>query len=172
MDWKAEISRIVYWKQIIADNDKLHAYPWHLPRVGATADVIARAESAAGAQFSPQFEELLRHADGWPGFFITVDLFGTKEFLDGRHKRVLERPELLAFLDGLGLKEDEAIPIGATDYDLDVFLHISPRSKMLPGGVIWFANEEVERFGSVAEFFSSMVNHNAAIADRLAAKAT
>lgn len=167
IDWKAEISRVVYWKQMIADNDRLNAYPWHLPRVGAAPEDIVLAEKAAGFKFSTQYEDFLRHANGWKGFVITVDLFGTGDFLDGRPQKVMQRAELLTFVREQGFGDDEFAPIGASDADLDVFLHFSPTSKTLPGGVLWFANEEVDRYESFADFFAAMINYNARIADRV-----
>lgn len=168
-DWKAEISRIVYWKQIAADHDKNHALPWHLPRVGAKPESIVLAEQAMGVLFPEQFKKFLSYADGWSGFYVLTDLFGTTEFLEGRSKKVLQRPEVAAFLETNALREDEVIPIGASDFDLDVFLLLSESSSLLPGGVLWFASEEVERYGTFAEFVSAMVNYNARIAEKMAA---
>lgn len=167
IDWKAEISRIVYWKQLIAENDRLGAYPWHLPKVGAPSEDIAAAEEAVGFSFAPQYEEFLRYANGWQGFVITVDLFGTKDFLDGRVQKVMQRAELSAFAKEQGFDECEFVPIGASETDLDVFLHFSPSAKNLAGGVLWFANEEVDRYESFADFFAAMVNYNARIAQRV-----
>jgi hypothetical protein len=167
IDWKAEISRMVYWKQMIADNDRLNAYPWHFPRVGATHEDVALAEKSVGHSFSPQYDEFLRHANGWQGFVVAIDLFGTKDFLDGRSQKVMQRTELSAFVEKHGCGSDEFMPIGASDTDLDVFLHFSPSAKTLPGGVLWFANEEVDRYESFADFFAAMVNYNARIAQRV-----
>jgi hypothetical protein len=167
IDWKAEISRIVYWKQMIAENDRLNAYPWHLPRVGATHEDIALAEKAVGLSFSPQYEEFLRYANGWQAFVIAVDLFGTKDFLDGRSKKVMQREEISTFVKKHGFDSNDFVAIGASETDLDVFLHFSPSAKTLSGGVLWFANEEVDRYESFADFFSAMVNYNARIADRV-----
>jgi len=168
IDWKAEIARIVYWKQIAADHDTKRALPWHLPRVGAKLEDIASAENAITTSFPQQFKEFLSYADGWQGFYVLTDLFGTKEFLDGQSRSVRQRPELVAFLEAKNLNETEVVPIGASDLDLDVFLLFSQNSKMLPGGVLWFANEEVDRYESFAEFFSAMVNYNARIAKKMA----
>lgn len=167
IDWKAEISRIVYWKQMIAENDRLNAYPWHLPKVGAISEEIAAAEKAVGLSFSSQYEEFLRCANGWQGFVVTVDLFGTKDFLDGRFQKVMQREELFAFAKEQEFGEGEFVPIGASETDLDVFLHFSPSAKNLPGGVLWFANEEVDRYESFADFFAAMVNYNARVAQRI-----
>ena len=170
VDWKEEISRVVYWKQIAADHDKMKALSWHLPNVGARPENIALAQKGVGTEFSEEFKEFLIYADGWQGFHISTDLFGTKEFLEGRSKFICQRPELMAFLKANNLSETDVVPIGASDLDLDIFLHFSPNSTTLPGGVLWFANEEVDRYGSFAEFFSSMVNYNARVAQKMAAE--
>jgi hypothetical protein len=47
---------------------------------------------------------------------------------------------------------------------------VSPASRTLPGGVVWFVNEEVDRYESFGEFFGSMVNYNAIIAKKLSSK--
>lgn len=167
-DWKAEISRIVYWKQLAADHDKKKALPWHLPRVGAKSETVALTEKEVGTPFPESFKEFLGCADGWLGFYVLTDLFGSKDFLEGRSRRVLQRPELAAFLEANNLGENEVIPIGASDFDLDVFLLFPENSKFLPGGVLWFANEEVARYESFAEFLSTMVNYNARIAQKMA----
>jgi SMI1/KNR4 family protein SUKH-1 len=167
-DWKAEISRIVHWKQISAENDKLKALPWHLPKVGASEEDVAHAEAFMGTKFSSELKEFLTLANGWKGFHVLTDLFGTDDFLSGRAHEVLRRPELAEFITAQGWSRGEATPIGASDLDLDVFLHISPESSVLPGGVVWFASEEVDRYLTFHDFLSAMVNYNARVANKLA----
>ena len=168
VDWAQEISRIVSWKQLIADRDSLHAFPWHLPRVGAKLEQITQAENVVGVEFSQQFREFLTLANGWQGLVVSTDLFGTKEFVEGKAREVLKRKELLAFLREHGLSSGQVVPIGASEFDLDVFILISPSSSFMPGGVLWFANEEVDRFSSFAEFLASMAAYNERIAQKLA----
>lgn len=168
VDWKAEIARIVYWKQVAADHDKKNVLSWHLPRVGATQETIGLAEKASGVLFSPQLKEFLACANGWRGFHVLTDLYGTEEFLSGKPKLVLQRPELVAFLKTINLRETDVVVIGSSEFDLDVFVHVSTDSKILPGGVLWFANEEVDRYESFAEFLGAMTNYNAKIAERMA----
>jgi hypothetical protein len=164
-DWKAEIVRVAYWKQIAAHDPAL---PWHLPRLAASPDMIAAAEAAVGVSFPAEFKQFLGYANGWRNFFIAVDLFGTDDFLAGRAAEVMKRPELRAFIDTTGLLEDEVFVVGATDLDLDVFLLVSPKSKLLPGGVVWFASEEVDRYPTFSDFFAAMVNYNAGTAQEVA----
>jgi transglutaminase-like putative cysteine protease len=166
-DWKAEIARIAYWKQITHDHDPTNAFPWHFPKVGATRDRIQQAQSACGVRFSEQFQDFLALADGWLGFYVLVDLFGTQDFIDGRALSVLARPELAELLADYELTARTAIPIGASEDQIDTFIHVSPDCPIMPGGVIWFANEEVDSYATFEEFLGSMVNYNAQIAREL-----
>ncbi len=165
IDWKLEIVRVVYWKQIAHQHDPEHTLPWHFPEVAARPDRIAAAEQAAGASFPGQYKEFLGFADGWKGFHVNTDLFGTGDFLDGRSLRVLRRPDVQSFIRKAGL--ERVIPVGASDVDSDVFLLALDTSKVLPGGVVWFGDDEVDRYQSFHEFFASMVNYNAYIAKKM-----
>lgn len=166
IDWPTEIVRIVYWKQIIADNDDLNALPWHLPRAAASAESISSAEQVAGIAFSEQYKSFLSFADGWRGFCVVTDLFGTIDFIGGKSRLVRESPELLDYLEAKNIGGADVAVIGASDLDVDIFIHISEKSKILPGGVIWFAGEEVDRYECFFDFFTAMVNYNARVAKK------
>jgi hypothetical protein len=167
MNWKAEISRIVHWKQVAAEHDRNKALPWYLPRVAAKREDILSVESKLGVKFPDEFAEFLELANGWQGFHVLTDLFGLQELNDGKSQLVLQRPELRELLRVAGINEQHAIVIGASDLDLDVFVLVSSDSLVLPGGVIWFASEEVDRYETFADFFSAMVNYNARIAQKM-----
>lgn len=171
-DWKADIARVVYWKQIAAEHDRANALPWKLPRVGATPQAIDAAERTLGRRLPSQFREFLGFADGWQGFHISTDLFGTPDFVGRRDQVVMERPEVQDFMSGASLRSHEVVAIGASDFDLDVFLLVADEARELPGGVLWFAGQEVDRYPSFHDFFAAMVNYNARIADKLAAQSS
>ena len=170
VDWKADIVRIAYWKQVAAEHDALRALPWHLPAVGASEAEISAAQDGAGVQFAPEFKDFLRHADGWRGFYVLTDLFGTSDFSAGRSQLALNREDVAEFLASKSIREQEAYVLGASELDLDVFIGLSPHAATLPGGVIWMAGVEVERYSSFSCFLASMVNHNARIAKQLASQ--
>jgi hypothetical protein len=164
-DWKVEIARVIYWKQLIAERDQ--EFPWHLPQVAAKNDRIEAAQHASGIEFSSQYRDFLSHADGWLGFYMWADLFGTTEFISGLSRNVSQRPRLLELLRGCGLDPREVAPIGASDSIDDVFVLVSAKSRTLPGGVVWFVETEIDRYESFVEFFGSMVNYNARLAEQL-----
>ena len=167
-DWKASIAKIVYWKQMIHDLDELEAFPWHFPRTAATGEQIARAEDHMKARFSKSYRDFLSLADGWEGFCITTNLFGTPEFLDGKADEVRGRLDVQDYLLSVGISDSYVVPIGAAEFDTDVFLLISEESGGLAGEVIWIAGEEVDRFPDFRDFFEAMINYNARIAQNLA----
>jgi hypothetical protein len=169
-DWKASITKIAYWKQIANENDALGALPWHLPRVAASPAKIADAERHMGVSFSLEYREFLTFADGWQGFCITTDLFGTQDFLSDRARCVLDRPDLQEFIAEANLAAEFVVPVGASDVDMDVFLLISELSEDSPGEIIWIAGREIDRYPSFQQFFEAMVNYNARIAQQLAAQ--
>lgn len=165
LNWKAEIARIAYWKQVAAENDRDKALPWHLPRVGASRELISRAERALGIQFPGDYVEFLAHANGWAAFHVLTDLFSIDELVS--RKRQSLSGELTGFLRTHGVVDGAFAVIGGSDADLDVFVLFSEASAFLPCGVLWFAADEVERYKSFSDFFSAMANYNAVIAQQL-----
>jgi len=163
-DWKLEIVRNAYWKQLQAQYDKNHLFPWRLPKVAATEEQVVAAERAVGFVFPQDYRDFLLHANGWVGFHLGTDLFGTPDFVSGRAREPLRRAELANYLGDIGLDPHEYIPIGTNKDYFEDFILLSPSARHLPGGVIWFSYDEVDRFNSYFEFFSSMINYNAGIA--------
>lgn len=168
---KADIARIAYWKQIMAEHDPVKALPWHLPRVGATAAEIEQAERAVG-RLPVDYREFLRLVNGWQAFHVLTDLFGVDDLVRLGRSTIAERPELQAFIAEGGWQADEVIAIGASSLDVDVFLLVLDAAAELPGGVVWFAHEEVDRFASFRDFLASMVNYSARIAEQMKARTT
>lgn len=62
-------------------------------------------------------------------------------------------------IEGLGVTNEELLPIGVTTDDMDLFLMTRPQSQM-PGQVIWLAGCEIERFSSFTDYFHSMIDYN------------
>jgi hypothetical protein len=166
-DWKLAVSRIAYWKQIAHDHDKFGAFPWHLPHVAADESQIADAGKAVGFDFPSEFRTLLSVINGWKGFYMGVDLFGTDDFISGRSLEIKQREEISDFIQGAGFPAEEVIVIGASEEEIDTFILISDSNASLPGGVLWWAGDEIDRFPGCKAFFEAMVNYNAHIANKL-----
>ncbi len=164
---KASIVKIVGWKQLAHECDKLNALPWHLPKVAATGAQIVEAERCMGKPFSAPYREFLTLANGWKGFIVSTDLFGTEDFQSGRALAVRNRPDVQEYMSSLELAERDVVPIGASDADMDVFLLISESSPERQGEVLWLAGFEIDKFKDFKDFFESMVNYNADLAKNM-----
>jgi hypothetical protein len=166
-DWKALIVKMSYWKQLINDNDREGAIPWHLPKIAATEGEVLRAESDSNIKLPEEYKSFLCCANGWAGFYISTDLFGVDELINAYAADPLPMPEVREFIETIDLDAQHVIPIGASRFDQDVFLLVSPSSPVAPNHVIWWAGEEVERYVTFEEFFNAMIAYNAQIARKL-----
>lgn len=162
MNWEQEIAKLVYIKQVLSGYDHRKLWPHHLPAVAATREQIAAAENALGYPLVGGYGELLRHANGWRGFYQTIDLFSTEDIIGGARKaNALEM--FGAVDDGVirecGIPREDLVPIAASMLDRHLFVMASPRSR-LPGEVLWFAGELIDRFPTFEEFFLAMMDYN------------
>jgi hypothetical protein len=171
VNWPLEITRIAYWKQILAKHDPDRSFPWHLPKVPASADRVVRAQEVAGFEFPKDYADFLTFSDGWPGFHILTDLFGAQDILSGRSRAVMQRADVKTFCLDNGIDQRNLAVVGASDQSDEVFFLFADRSVFLPGGVLWFAaREEIDRYLTFGEVFCSMVNYNALLAQDEAKK--
>lgn len=169
-DWKALIAKIAYWKQIANDNDDLAALPWHLPKIAASEGDIQLAEDRIGVRLSASYRNFLTRANGWQGFFVLTNLFGTDTLTENLRREILIRPDVAEYISESDIDERCIVPIGASDADRDVFLLVSEDSQKCSGEVIWLAGAEVERFSDFRSFFEAMINYNARLAQQLTAQ--
>jgi hypothetical protein len=162
-DWKQRIGVMALVKQKLAEVDTEGLWEHHLPRVAASEERLREVEEHLGEPLDPSLRGFLRHADGWPSFFQTVDLFGSDDFLGSdlfRHAQEmlgfleLEQPAAAGPLEGL-------LPIAASRVDLDLFV-MTGRSVSRPGTVIWLAGSEIDRYPSFDEYFLAMIDYNRA----------
>jgi hypothetical protein len=172
-DWKERIAVMALVKQKLAEVDAEGLWEYHLPRVAASQERLREVEAHLGEALDPSYRDFLLHADGWPAFYQTVDLFGSEELLGSDRFRHAE--EMLGYLEeeqpaGTGLRR-ELLPIAASPVDLDLFV-MRRRSSSRPGTVIWLAGSEIDRFPSFAEYFLAMIDYNRAEIQNLQASAS
>lgn len=162
MDWAKEIADMAFVKSEIAKADQQKIWPYSLPRVATQPQRIADVEGQLGFLLDKDYKEFLLHADGWPAFYQSVDLFGTPELL-GKERMQLAQHMLRQIesqvLATSGVALADLLPIAVTQLDLDLFVMTTPNSNR-PGEIIWFAGSEVQRFASFAEFFLAMEDYN------------
>ncbi|MGH9139338.1 MAG: SMI1/KNR4 family protein [Acidimicrobiales bacterium] len=162
VNWRERIVELGVVKQTIDELDTTGLWEYRLPGVAATAAQLEAVEDALGEPFDPSYRTFLEHAGGWPAFWQTVDLFGPDDLLGG--ERFKHACEMLSYvednvLDDGGLRRSGLLPIAASPVDLDLFV-MTRRSSPSPGGVVWLAGAEVDRWSSFDEFFLAMVDYN------------
>ncbi|MEC2075840.1 SMI1/KNR4 family protein [Metabacillus fastidiosus] len=161
-NWKDNITTMVLVKQELMKQDLEHIWPHNFPEVGANEEQILVVEKELGYNFDPMFRDFLKYANGWKGFYQTVNLFGTEQL---KKSTVMDYAKtLLNAIDEDVLKEsgfstDELLPIAATESDKDLFVLCLPNSST-PGAIIWFAGEEIDRFKNFNEYFLAMIDYN------------
>jgi SMI1-KNR4 cell-wall len=162
MDWKTEIAIawLVQKRTQQLDHDRLWDY--HRPRVAASDSEITGAESILGHRLDSQYRTFLTHANGWPDFYHSVDLFGTGELCGGSLLNCAN--DMLREYPGevwreLKLAPDDVFPIAKSKDDIDLFVIVRP-SHTRSGEVVWLAGSHVETFATFDQFFLSMVDYN------------
>jgi len=160
--WKDNIVTMIYVKQELMKQDVNGIWPHYFPEVAANDEDIRQAETSLGFEIDQCYSEFLKTANGWKGFFQTVDLFGTNE---------LSNPTIMQYVFSLlnaveecvvestGFSREELLPFAATRFDKDLFV-ITGQSSHKPGTVIWLAGEEIDRYSSFEEFFLAMIDYN------------
>jgi hypothetical protein len=161
MNWKEEIVKLVMIKQALAELDKQRVWPHHLPSVAASPESIADAERHLGFALDTHYAEFLRHANGWKGFYQTVDLFGVEDLMgSAKMQHALELLEVMGdAVKASGFNAQDFLPLGVTLLDRDLFVLTKPTSAR-GGLVIWFSGEEADRFQTFEEFFLAMMDYN------------
>lgn len=130
-----------------------------VPRPKASEEQISQLEESIGERLPESYREFLLHADGWPGFYFTLDLFGLVELNGGgkhRHAQtVLETYDEEDVLEDSDLTAADLLPVAAGQgNDLVVILR---EGRPKAGTVVWFDGEEYARFDSFADFFEDTV---------------
>lgn len=162
MSWKERIVDLVVVKQTMHELAPDGLWEYRLPGVAATSDQLEAVEGHLGEPLDAAYRSFLEHADGWPAFWQTVDLFGPQDLLGS--DRFEHAMDMLGFVEedvlrGAGVSRDELLPIAASPVDLDLFV-MTRKSSAAPGRVVWLAGSEIDRWPDFDEFFLAMVDYN------------
>jgi hypothetical protein len=161
-DWKQRIVELVLVKQKLAELDTKGLWQHRLPAVAATEVKLRAVEAYLGEALDPAYRAFLLHADGWPAFYQSVDLFGSDDLMGSDRSR--HAAEMLDFVEDAvlatsRLRREDLLPIAASPVDTDLFVMMR-QSASHPGGVVWLAGSEIDRFPSFDEYFLAMVDYN------------
>jgi hypothetical protein len=155
--WNAEIGRLISIKESIASYDPDGVFPWCLPEVAAPKEKLDQVERALGVSLPVELKAFLSHADGWRGVLVRADLFGSEDLVS-KGKALLEREDVVRFLEKVAINAQEVLVIGASDTEKTMFLLRLDSSHI--GQIIWYDEEEIECFPSFRSFFSCVTEHN------------
>jgi SMI1/KNR4 family protein SUKH-1 len=166
IDWTAEIERMSRAKQLVAEAGGEDGYAPVAARPPADPERLRAAAERFGGALDSEYEEFLRHADGWPGLLHSFGVFGTAELLGPEYDEAVEtvsylEPDIFA---GSGVEEESLVPIGMSPVAIDVFVMSTDDAD--PHPVIWFAGLEVERFPGFGAFFRYLIDANLELADQ------
>ena len=167
IDWTAEIERMSRAKQLVADADTEGRHAPAAVRPPADPERLRAAAERFGGALDSEYEEFLRHTDGWPGLLHSFGVFGTAELLGPEYDEAVETVSYLEpniFTDS-GVEEESLVPIGMSPVAIDVFVMSTDDAD--PHPVIWFAGLEVERFPGFGAFFQYMIEANLELAETL-----
>ncbi len=161
MNWKKEIGIAFLVRQKVAEVDAEHIFPpLVLPRLAAREDALRSVEGQIG-NLPAEYRSFLLTVNGWEAFCSDRDLFGLGDLVAG--PRMVRARELLATLSPLedlcGLSEDEVLPIGLAQQDIDLFV-IARAPGVEFGKVYWLAGQLVEQYPNFSEFFLAMVDYS------------
>jgi hypothetical protein len=161
LDWKKEIAIAYLVKQEVMKVDVEGLWQHHLPETAATEQEIEDLEKSMGEDLDISYREFLKFANGWQGFFQSIDLFGLSE-LKGNAMSQRADQLLLALGDTkdlFGTERQDLLPIAASRDSIDLVV-IEKKKSTAIGKVHWLAGDLIDSFSSFEEFFLAMVDYN------------
>jgi hypothetical protein len=171
-DWNRIVAAIVDAHARIAAMGMPGTDSPSMPRPPAAPAALAQLRTWSGAQLAGDYLDFLAVADGWPGIWLSLDLYGTAELQDGSAPATLDREDVAFVMAGTTVPRHWQIPIATARHDLDVWMMISPDAGALGGGsVIWMSHaEEIKTYPSFGECLEDMIAINLKSAEHLGRK--
>ncbi len=161
-NWPVLIGTLVQVQQALAQVDG-GLWPHHYPEVKAGKHQVDHAEQKLGFSLPSSYRDFLLHADGWKGFFQSIDLFGCGELVGGKHREYFEATYgrlNSAQWGALTLSPEAVLPIALTLEDKDALV-LDLRSRHDDEfRIVWLAGEPIDEWPSFAECFTSMIEYN------------
>ncbi|RKT07552.1 hypothetical protein BX286_5615 [Streptomyces sp. 3211.6] len=156
--WRQTVERFSRLTNEMAAADVNEIWNYGPPNPGATPTEIGECREIVPGLLVAGHVQLLTVANGWPGFYHDVDLFGTDDFIRG--EKLQKAWELLEAADQgsgglLSIDRAKFLPIAAAQFDIDCFV-----LGLETGVVRWIAGQEIETFPSIAAFVEGMIRYN------------
>lgn len=154
--WKVLLGAMVIDRRKLLEHDPGHHHDT-LPQVRLGEPELSDFEAELGLPLPTGLRGFLRHADGWPGAWRDLGLFGRAELL-GRDNgeaaaQLLERYDRAGALAHAGLAPAEVLAVAAGPPD-----HLVLTSRQT-GETVWFAGGRArERFDDYPLFVLELLN--------------
>src|SRR5690606_32576073 len=90
--WPVDLGIAIGLQAQLEDGDPEGLLQGTVPRAKASEEQVSQFEATLGERLPESYREFLLHADGWPGAYFTLDLFGLPELQGGgqhRHAQTL-----------------------------------------------------------------------------------
>jgi hypothetical protein len=130
-----------------------------LPRMAATEEQVAEFERESQQAFPVSYRQFLLHANGWPGAYFTLDLFGLDELRSGgsvpHAKVLLDTYAAEDVLEESGLAVEDVVAVASSQGN-DLVLMIR-EGRPEAGTVIWFDGEEYGRYQAFSAFVLELI---------------
>lgn len=160
--WPVLIAKLVEVKQLVEETNP-GFWPHHYPEVGASPEVIDHIESVLERKLPWSYRQFLLHANGWKGFFQTVDLLSCEQLVGSSHREYFDNEYGGLCADDwarLALRPEDLVVIGVTLEDRDAFVLNYASDQQGEREVVWLAGDVVDRWVSFYDFFLSMIEYN------------
>lgn len=156
--WPVALGVLIGLQAQIEEQDAEGLLTATIPREKAREAAVVAYEERAGVPLPPDYRNFLLHANGWPGAYFTLDLFGLAELTgSGAARRARELLEVYEDEEDLaesGLEAADLIPVAAGPGN-DLVVIIS-NDRPGAGTVVWFDGGEFGRYRNFAAFFQNL----------------
>ena len=161
--WRVVLGLTITAKRDLHERDPEQTDDDTVPRLKMSPQELDTFEREVGEPFPAEFHEFLLHANGWPGVYYDLDLFGSLELRGGGKWRtaqtLLEVYRKEGVLDALGLDPQGVIPVAAGEGN-DLVVLVRPGWKN-EGEVSWIIGGQefarAEDFKAFVEFLMTQL---------------
>ncbi len=159
--WKALIGQAGLIQNKLMQLDKENMYEYYCPKIAATEEQINEAQAKIGFELPKDYKDFLLCANGWNGFYLDVDLFGTNELTSSRVTDALNLllDVVVEHFPELEKRKNAILPIAQSREDRNIFIMYLSEDEYY-GKVLWLDGQEIDLFDSFEQFFCSMVLYN------------
>jgi len=162
--WQDRIAVMFLVREEMRRLDTLGLNEYFYPELAATEEQLVAVETHLGEPLNSGYRDFLLCANGWRGFFFSLQLFGTEDLMGSKLMNLAL--EALGYVDDamplfkdLGFAKEDLLPIAASFIERQ--MHVITRSTShQPGKIIWFDCGEVESYLSFEDYFLAMTDYN------------